>query len=104
MVWIELHPHWAGLGVLLLAFLESLAVIGLFVPGTAVMFAVGALVGTGALDLWSTLAWAVVGAITGDSLGYWLGVHYHESLRGLWPFKRHPEWLTRGERYSRRHE
>ena len=101
--WIQLHPSTAGIAVFALSMAESLVVVGLLVPGTAMMFAVGALVGTGVLGLWSTLAWAAAGAIMGDSLGYWLGVRYQESLHGRWPFNRHPHWLEQGEAFFHRH-
>jgi len=101
--WINLHPQLAGFAVILIALSESLALIGLIVPGTIVMFAVGALVANGALSVWTTLACAVFGAILGDGLSYWLGRHYHERLRAFWPFSRYPALLARGETFFIRH-
>ena len=76
--WIALHPHWAALAVFLVSLGESLVVVGWFIPGTLVMFAVGALVAAGALDLWATILWAAAGAVAGDGISYWLGRHYRE--------------------------
>lgn len=101
--WIARHPHLAGLGVFGIALAESLVVVGLIVPGTAVMFAVGALIASGALSLGSTLAWAVLGAIAGDGISFWLGYRYRDRLRGVWPFRRHPEWFDLGESFLQRH-
>ena len=101
--WITQHPHWALAVVFLVASTESLAVVGLVVPGAAIMVAAGALIALGALDFWSTLFAAVAGAIAGDGISYWLGHHYRDQLRTVWPFRRHPEWLLRGESFFRRH-
>ncbi len=81
---------------------ESLAVVGVAVPGVAIMFGIGTLIGTGTLEFWSTAAWAVAGAIAGDGLSFWLGRHYRDTLRGLWPFRTHPAMLERGEAFFQR--
>lgn len=101
--WITQHAYYAGVAVFLVALAESLVLVGLFIPGTVIMFGIGALVSTGAMDLWVTLVWATTGAIAGDGISYWLGHHYREQLRFLWPFSRHPQLLARGETYFRRH-
>ncbi len=61
--WIAQHQTWAGIAVFLIAFTESLAIVGLFIPGAILMLAVGALIGTGTLEFWSTFWWAVAGAV-----------------------------------------
>ncbi|MEO6697114.1 MAG: VTT domain-containing protein, partial [Gammaproteobacteria bacterium] len=101
--WIALHPNWAGAAVFLISLAESLAFVGLFIPGTIVMFGVGALIAAGALDLWTTLGLAAAGAVAGDGISYWLGHHNHEQLRVMWPFSRYPQMLTRGEAFFHRH-
>lgn len=101
--WVGQHPHWGYLAVFLVALGESLAVVGLFMPGTVINFAFGALVGTGALALWPTLIWAAIGAVIGDGLSYWLGWHYRDRLRTFWPFSRYPQLMARGEDFFHRH-
>ncbi len=101
--WISTNPGWSGWFVFLIALGESLAVVGLFVPGAVLMFAVGALIGGGVMDLWPTLAWAAAGAVVGDGVSYWLGRHYHQNLRGIWPFSRYPSLIDKGEAFFRRH-
>src|SRR5690606_31203123 len=94
--WLQQHPHWAGFAVFLTAFLESLLVVGLVMPGTLLMFGFGALVAAGAMDLWPTLAWAVLGAIAGDGTSFLIGRHFHQRLRVMWPFYKHPRLMARG--------
>ncbi len=103
LAWVNAHPGWMGLIVFLTAMAESLAVVGLVVPGAAMMFGFGALVALGHLDFWSACGWAVVGAVVGDGLSFWLGRALHQRLRLLWPFSRHPRLLARGEAYFLRH-
>lgn len=101
--WITAHPNWAGFVVFAISLSESLAVVGLFVPGVAMMFGIGALVAVGALELWTTLAWAAAGAIVGDGVSYWLGHHYKDRLREIWPFRKYPALMRRGELFFERH-
>jgi membrane protein DedA with SNARE-associated domain len=96
LAWIADHPFWAGIAIFSVAFSESVAVIGLLVPGVVVMFGIGALIATGTLEFWPVFAWAVAGAVAGDSLSFWLGHHFQDRLRELWPFSRHPQTLQRG--------
>ncbi|ALM82175.1 DedA family protein [Bordetella sp. N] len=70
---IETHQEWAGLVTALLTLGESLVVVGLFVPATALMLVTGGLVGSGTLDGWTILAWGTAGAIVGDAISYGLG-------------------------------
>jgi len=100
--WVGANPSWAYLVVLLGAFAESLAVIGMVVPGVMIMLGAGALIATGNLDFWPTCLSAVVGAIAGDGLSYWLGYRYREHIRAVWPFKRHSEQLDQGVEFFER--
>jgi membrane protein DedA with SNARE-associated domain/membrane-associated phospholipid phosphatase len=97
------HPEWMLTVVFFAAFLESVAVIGTFVPGSTAMFLAGALTGTGSLSLGWVLAWAIAGAIAGDGLSFWLGSRYKNRIVKLWPFSRHPEVLEAGYRFFGKH-
>jgi membrane protein DedA with SNARE-associated domain len=101
--WLANNPGWSGLAVFLISLGESLVVVGLFIPGTVVMFGIGALVAMGGMNLWDTLLWSILGAIVGDGISFWVGHHYREAMRGMYPFNRHPEWLERAEVFFARH-
>ncbi|AKH20794.1 bifunctional DedA family/phosphatase PAP2 family protein [Sedimenticola thiotaurini] len=94
--WVTLHPGWSYSVIFFIAMAESLAIIGLIVPGVAIMFGIGALIASGAIAFWPAMGWAVAGAVTGDGLSFWLGRHYQQRLTTIWPFNRYPESLQRG--------
>jgi undecaprenyl-diphosphatase len=103
MEWIQTHPHWASLFVLVVSALESFLVVGLFVPGTVVMFGIGAMIAAGSMDLLPTLLWATVGAVLGDGTSYFIGRFYHQRLRVIWPFRKYPQMIGRGVEFFHRH-
>ena len=92
-----------GALVFLVAMSESLLVIGMIVPGAALMVAFGALVESGVMDFWTTCAWAVLGAVAGDGLSFGIGRVFKDSLPNWWPFKKHPQWIAGGESFFRMH-
>ncbi len=99
---VAAHPHAVLLGVFLVAWAESLAIIGTLVPAAIVMFGAGALVGAGALGLWTTLGAAICGAVLGDAFSYELGRSHEARIRAWRVFQRHTEALARGERFIHR--
>jgi len=84
-----------------LLFIESFAVVGLAIPGTWVVFFLGALVGLGLMDLPTALIAGAAGAILGDSFNYWLGYRYRDALARRWPLSRYPGMMQRGRRFFR---
>jgi membrane protein DedA with SNARE-associated domain/membrane-associated phospholipid phosphatase len=97
--WLNANPHLAGLATFLISAAESIAIIGTIVPGSVMMTGIGALAGAGVMPLYSTVMWAILGAIAGDSVSYWLGRYFNNRLRYIWPFRQHPELLLSGERF-----
>lgn len=99
LAWVSINPGWAHLAVFLVALVESLAVVGLIVPGVVMMVGAGALIATGALSFWPVCLWAIAGAVTGDGLSYWVGRRYQDRLKTAWPFIRYPASLDTGVRF-----
>jgi membrane protein DedA with SNARE-associated domain/membrane-associated phospholipid phosphatase len=97
------HASWMLAVVFLAAFFEAIAVIGTFVPGSTAMFLAGALTGTGTLSLAWVFVWAIIGAIAGDGMSFWIGDRYKERIVVLWPFRTHPEVLDAGRRFFLKH-
>ncbi len=97
--WLNAHPNMAGVATFIISAGESVAVVGTIIPGSVVMTAIGALIGAGVIPLWSILIWAIIGAIVGDSISYWLGYYFKDHMRDLWPFRTNPYLLASGERF-----
>ena len=101
--WLNIHPHLAGLVIFLICAAESIAIIGTIIPGTIAMTAIGTLVGAGVIPMWTTFVWAIVGAVVGDNISYWIGHHFKGNLRRMWPFSTRPQWLDSGEKFFNRY-
>lgn len=97
--WLNANPQWAGLATFLISAAESVAIIGTVIPGSITMTAIGTLAGAGIIPLWETIFWAIMGAIVGDGISYWIGHYFKDRLRLLWPFRNNPSILKRGETF-----
>lgn len=88
--------------VFLIAVYDAIIIIGAIVLALPLMIAIGVLIGMGELSGPYAVSCAALGAFLGDGLSYWIGRRWGESLRGVWPFSRHPGLLDRGENLFRR--
>lgn len=72
-------PYYSILG--LIALLESLAVVGIFVPGSVLIVFAGFLAAHGQGELLPLIAVCALGSLGGDLLSYYLGARLGTSLR-----------------------
>ncbi|MEE4304027.1 MAG: VTT domain-containing protein [Wenzhouxiangella sp.] len=100
---VQSHSGWLIALSAVFAYFESLAVLGLLLPGVVLLFIIGAVVsGDLSLFLWCWLA-AFAGALGGDWTSYWVGRHYRDRIDG-WPLlRRHPELMARARAAVARH-
>lgn len=101
--WLAEHQNWILIAIAGMAFLESLAVVGIIVPGVALLFAAGTAAGSSGISVAWVLAAAFAGAVVGDGLSFLLGYHYHNWIRRVPPFKSHPEWISKAENFFRQY-
>ena len=66
---------WVNLLLFLIVFAETGFVATPFLPGDSLLFAVGAIAATGAMNIYVIIALLVIAAIAGDTVNYWVG-HY----------------------------
>ncbi|EHL96493.1 SNARE-like domain protein [Acetobacteraceae bacterium AT-5844] len=70
--WVRANAALAAPVTFLIAFLESFPVVSIVVPSTALLLAVGALVGSDLLSPGPVILACILGGILGDAAGYWL--------------------------------
>lgn len=102
LAFVSAHAGWAFAAMFAAAFGESFVFLSLVIPGTSLLVAAGALTATGTLSPGAVLAGAVLGAVLGDALSYWIGRRFGGALARVWPFSRNPGLLPRGVRFFRK--
>lgn len=70
---IQANQAWTGPILALITMGESMLLIGIAIPATALLIATGGLAGSGIVDPVPILLWGLAGAVAGDALSYWLG-------------------------------
>ena len=100
---IQHHAEWAWLIVFLIAFIESIAIVGLVLPGWALLLGVGTLIGTDVLDFYPTVLAAYFGAVLGEYLSFWLGYRYHDSILGWRWVAKHQVLIERSRSFFDKH-
>jgi membrane protein DedA with SNARE-associated domain len=96
------HREWAGPILGFIAFGESLIIVGLLLPATAIMLLTGGLVQRGILDPAAVIGWCVAGAVSGDIVTYWIGRWIGPSIRHRWPLNRDPGAVARARLFFRK--
>lgn len=76
---------WSLTIVIIISFLESLALIGLILPGAIVMASLGAMIGSGKISLYPAWIAGTTGCLLGDWLSFYLGKKFKNSLH-QWNF------------------
>jgi membrane protein DedA with SNARE-associated domain len=100
---IAAHSSWAAAVMFVTAFGESFAFVSLLFPGTSLLIAAGALMAAGSLPYLPIVAGAVIGAVLGDTVSFWIGHRFGGGISRVWPFTRSPELLPSGIRFFARH-
>ena len=100
---IQANAVWAGPVLALITMGESLIVIGLFIPATALMIATGGLVGSGVVAPLPIILWGLAGAIVGDALSYTLGRLIGPGMMRRWPFTKQRTAVARARLFFHRY-
>lgn len=100
---IQSSQVWAGPIVGLLTLGESLLIVGILIPATALLLLSGGLIGTGILDPIPILLWGISGAILGDAISYWLGRWIGPSILRWGMLKRHRTTVARARLFFYRY-
>jgi membrane protein DedA with SNARE-associated domain len=103
VAYVQAHQAMGPWIVGALAFGESLALVSLLIPATALLVGIGALIGLSGIEFAPLWTGAVVGAVLGDWVSYVLGRRYKQGIVAVWPFYKYPDLLERGETFVRKH-
>ncbi len=102
-VFLLVHRDMAGPILGVIAFGESLVLVGLFFPATAIMLFAGGLVQKGLLDPATVISWSIAGAVLGDIVTYWLGRWIGPSVVHHWPLNRDKQAVARARLFFRKY-
>jgi len=92
---IRQNQFWAGPIIGLMTFGESMFIIGILIPATALLLMTGGLVASGTLPLLPILMWGYTGALLGDALSFWLGRWMGPSVLRCKPLSTHRRTVAR---------
>lgn len=100
---ISANQAWAGPIVGLIAFGESLAVVGMLIPATPIMLAIGGLVGAGIIDPIPVMIGAIIGAVVGDIISYFLGWWLGRRVIHQWPLNKYRQHIAQARLLFRKY-
>jgi membrane-associated protein len=84
----DLGPAGLVVVTLLVVFAESAILLDLLVPGEVGLVLAGASAAAGDVPLWMVIGAATVGAVLGDSFGYWIGHRFGRAGIHRWRWTR----------------
>ncbi len=91
-------------GIWAIVFTESGLLFGFFLPGDSLLFTAGFLASQGFLNIWILMLGCFIAAVTGDSVGYYIGHRYGKRL-----FNKedsllfHKDHLVKAEKFYEKH-
>lgn len=97
------HALLAYLTVAVAALLEAVPLAGSLIPGSTVILALSALVPSGHLQLAPVLGAAMLGALTGDGLAFWIGYRAQRRILEAWPLSNYPALVAESEAFFQRY-
>jgi membrane protein DedA with SNARE-associated domain len=100
---VALHPEWALAVAFLAAIIEALAIVGTVIPGTFIVMGVAGAAAAAGQPMLPFLGVAVLGAVVGDFLSYWIGYRFRFQVRSWWPLAQRPQIMASADRFFARY-
>ncbi len=100
---VALYPGWALAVAFLAAIIEALALVGTFIPGTVIVMGVAGAAAAAGQPMLPIVGVAILGAVVGDYLSYWLGFRFRFTVRQWRPLAKRPRIMAGADRFFARY-
>lgn len=97
------HPEWALAVAFLAAIIEAVAIFGTVIPGTFILMGVAGAAAAAGQPMLPFLILAILGAVIGDYVSYWVGYRYRDGIRQWWVFAKRPQIMESADRFFERY-
>lgn len=87
----------------IVSFLESLALVGLLLPGIVLMATLGTFIGNGTLPFYPSWIAGIIGCLLGDWCSYYIGLYFKDWLHNLKFLKKHVNLLNKTKSLLNKH-
>jgi membrane protein DedA with SNARE-associated domain len=92
----QAHPLWCFPIAFAIACSESFIGVSFIIPGTTLLAALGGVIMVSHIGLFPAWSGAVLGAVLGDWLSWWIGFHYHHKIVHFALFRRFENQIEKG--------
>lgn len=89
--------------VFLAAIIEAVAVFGILIPGTPILMAVAGAAAMAGQPMLPFLLLAIIGAVIGDFVSFWVGKRFSGRLQRVWPFAQRPALMANAGQFFERY-
>lgn len=100
---LSLHHELIGMALFLIAFLECLMIVGLFVPGVTLLFVAALIAGKSGFPLWAALLLTFLGGFLGDLISYAIGFKLKNKIFKASILNKNTKWISMAEGYFQRY-
>lgn len=100
---IQQNASWVIAISFAIAFAESLAFVGILIPGWALLVGIGSLIGSDLIGFYPTLIGVYLGAVLGEYLSFYLGYHYHQSILNWRLAKKYQQQIDSTQNFFQKH-
>lgn len=97
------NPGWALAIAFAAAIIEAVAIFGTIIPGTFILMGIAGAAAVAGQPMLPFLVLAIIGAVIGDFVSYWVGHRYRFTLRRSWPFAQRPHLMAQADRFFDRY-
>ena len=99
ILWLQQNPEWIAWGLFISAFIESFAIIGIFIPGVVLLALIAGMAASADMHIASVLIIVYSASCLADVSSFLIGIKLHKKIDSIWPFKNNPGWLKKGREF-----